>query len=421
MPYSQRAFSFGASRIRRSHGKATALGFPLALFPIFLLVLAPLGFKEWGLKIDNARASELKAFSRDSSESVASQPRTLTSSAASSNAGAGGSGIKSLTVCSQNLNNFGLESRSRKSKNKKSNKNRSKRRKGAQLNHLVNRIIEAKCDLVAVQELTGKNHKLSLGRLRVLSKALTKIDGRNYKVFAGPSRDDRIRNGFILASDVAEKIDTESLIDDNLPGFRRNDRPARFSRGPYILKFRVPGSDEKLALINVHFKSKASSYKDKTKTKFELLRMRMAAKVSDEAESLLKDGYVVMVAGDFNSRRESSSLDILSGELELSRFSVGRDEASCRVDKRLESQCRNVKAQQSLVPVLANAIENKQKIGGTGSYRYKGQQELIDDILIDRKSLSLMKSGGKFNAGLQGSFGKGSDHKLVWARLEFAN
>ena len=328
-------------------------------------------------------------------------------------------GAPELTVCSQNLNNFGLQKKNKKKRGRRKNR-ASRDRQVQQLGHLVERFAVADCDIIAVQEVTGENKGLALGRLRMIANRLSKSESRLYSALVGDSRDSRIRNGFIYATDRVEVVDLESFKSEPIPKLNVRSPLHYYSRGPLALKIKVKAQKDKpsrkFALVNVHLKSKANSYKDPTKTKFELLRMEMAEGVRRIAQDLSEDGYPALILGDLNSDTDSATVEILSGEKRLKDF-----RENCRIDRELTSECKKPKSRaEEFTPLFQEALERKQKIGAGGSFRYKGQFELIDEILIDNGELALAKKSKKeINVGFEGVFRKGSDHKLLWAKLNW--
>ena len=57
---------------------------------------------------------------------------------------------------------------------------------------------------------------------------------------------------------------------------------------------------------------------------------------------------------------------------------------------------------------------------GEGSYRYKGNPELIDEILVPSMDAWMYRSQqGAETIGFVGDFFVGSDHKLLWVELNW--
>ncbi len=55
---------------------------------------------------------------------------------------------------------------------------------------------------------------------------------------------------------------------------------------------------------------------------------------------------------------------------------------------------------------------------GQGSYRYKGRYYLIDEIIVSPRAAPLFREGdGSYDLGFEGKLYRGSDHKLLWARM----
>ena len=330
-----------------------------------------------------------------------------------------------LVVCSQNLNNFGLIDSRHKKKHKRNpyrkKRKRHKDKPAKQLSHLVERFNQAGCDIIAAQEVTGENPHIAKGRLSIIANKLSKLRGVPFAAQVGDSRDRRIRNGFIYNAKKIEVIDLESYARKPIPKLEALSPLRYYSRGPFVLVAKVKPGDGKpikeVAIVNVHFKSKADSYKDPSKTKFELRRMEMAEGARKLADKYENEDRITLIAGDLNSRRNSSSAEILAGERVLDDF---RRSSGCRVDKDLSSDCGRRLRSSSFVRLFDSTLDRGRSIGAKGSFRYKGMFEQIDEILISDEDLKFVqKSDKSLNVGLSGVFGKGSDHKLLWTKLNW--
>jgi endonuclease/exonuclease/phosphatase family metal-dependent hydrolase len=314
--------------------------------------------------------------------------------------------LEHITVCSQNLNNYNFSSKV-KPKNAK------------QSDFLVERFVNASCDIIAVQELLRGSKKEAERSLKYLAKKLSKQTGDTYQIIVGDAEDKRITNGYLVSSSVAEIVSVHDYSRKNIPRLSILGPGRIFSRGPLELKLRLrtsPNSATRdLILYNIHFKSKADGWKDKTGTSYETLRMEMAEGLRNIIEAEVKaPETVVMVLGDRNSSSGSATDEILSGKRTLEDFS---ERLICRLSDELEPLCKEeARVKTVLVGLISEALKSKQLSGG--SYRYKGQMYLLDEIYVLPKDNSrFRKSNNQPNVGIEGVFGKGSDHKLVYAVL----
>ncbi len=326
-----------------------------------------------------------------------------------------------LIVCSQNLNNFAYSGKLGKTA---FGKPRRKRNIKKQTEFLVERFNKAKCDVIAVQEVAGSTIVESKNKLSILAKELRNETGKNFRVLAGESRDGRIRNGFIVSVDGIKILDTKSFHKRTIPKLNPLGPSGYYSRGPFAISLKVEKNNapaKKFILVNVHLKSKSSSYKDPSKTKFELLRTRMAQGVKDIAwDELKKDSpeAVLLVLGDLNSESTDAASKIVAGEVGLEDIYSG----ACKIDKELELDCSKnlVSQERRLVRLLHQDGEMDQSHSTKGSYRYKGKYSLIDEIMIEEQASSMVREkNGSFDVGYGGRLGKGSDHKLIWAKLRW--
>ncbi len=329
-----------------------------------------------------------------------------------------------IVICSQNLQNFGAQDNrpnfSRSSQNSKRSK--GKKSSAGQKKFLVDRFIEGRCDVIATQEVGGESEKESLAHLNRLAKALSEQTGGTFLTYVGESRDSRIRNGFIVRESVGVVENVKSFARINLPKLQPLGPNRHFARGPLelVLVATDPATNRKrrFLIMTDHLKSKVDGYKDPTQTQFESSRMEMAQALREIVQSELKrfgPGTVGVILGDFNSQRDSASAEILEGRLELKDFFPPRP---CRVTESLRPDCGRSPARS---PAFIGLFEEQSRITNKtlGSYRYKNQLELIDEILLSATDLPLAQDAAGLRVQIIGTFGKGSDHKLLAAGLRW--
>lgn len=332
------------------------------------------------------------------------------------------SGEAELRVCTQNLENFGKVVDSSRSK-KKTNQKKVRQRETKQTEALAARIVNARCDVVAVQEAYGTSLQEAKRNLLPLLKELSN-QGLTFHDFLGESLSKTIRNGFLLREGAGKVVSVESYASTMLPKLSPLGPGRRFSRGPVSIaldvqkKGETPGDQSKrrIILFTMHFKSKVDGWKDPTQTQFEVARMEMAEALRNivlDRASREAPGTVVVVLGDRNSEPTDASAKILSGARVLDDF---RD--NCRVDETLAPRCER---QHQRVPQFRGLLEALSQERGNivGTYRYRGREEIIDEILIHRSDWNTFSRNEQLMAGVQGSFRQGSDHKLVWSELNW--
>ncbi len=312
----------------------------------------------------------------------------------------------SLTVCSQNLHRFSSKEKSNKLK-------RSKQKK-----FLITRMKDAECDVIALQEVVGSRREDALEVAVELAGALGKRTKREFRAFVGRSKDKYISNGFLVAEDAGVVEEVRSHWRERLPKLQLLGPSSRFTRGPLSLVFRQENKPP-LILLTFHLKSRHKGWKDHSRTDFEGLRMQEAAGIKRIVRSLRttygKEVEVIAV-GDRNSGAQSAAADILRGVRTLSDFDSNK---GCRLTEQETSIC------VGNPPDTANMIdlfglrqrENPEKYV-KGSYRYRGKESVIDEILVTPGLLKkVRRSDGTIAIGFKGQFRKGSDHKLVWVDL----
>ncbi|MCB0345467.1 MAG: endonuclease/exonuclease/phosphatase family protein [Bdellovibrionales bacterium] len=317
-------------------------------------------------------------------------------------------------VCTQNLNR--AESRPPGARRGKSGGNEK-------VDELIIRFREARCDVIALQEVVGADKDTALQNLERIAERLNRASGESYRAYVGDSHDNYIRNGFLVKLGAVEVTELKSHSLYRLPKLQPRASSHHFSRGPLELRLIVRGVDgapsREAAVIAVHFKSKARAWKDPTATEFEAMRMEMAEAVrelANESRKELPSTGLVVIAGDFNTRDDSAAMEVLSGARELNDF---RQPNKCAVSKSLGAECSSTAGLHT--SSIQPAFSYDSDLAGirVGSYRYKKQLELIDNILVFKDQLWMLRRGGDFVGGATGTFRKGSDHKLLWVEINW--
>jgi len=303
-------------------------------------------------------------------------------------------------VCSQNLERVGKLPFGRKKDSVKK-----------QTSYLVERFLEAKCDVIAVQEVYGKTKNEALESLDDLKEALEEADDAKYISLVGESQFDEIRNGFLLNEASAKILYSGSTPDGALPKLNPLQRSRSATRRPFALLLDVASTKKDLLLVNIHLKSKVGGFKDSSGLDFETLRMESSEQTREFALELAKESkknqdLVSVILGDRNSRPKSATDLILQGRLRLADFQAG-----CSVTSDLEPGCAPSKP-VVFEPTFAPRTTR-------GSSKFRGQEELIDEIYLNASYLEQLRASRKnLEYGLTGEFFKGSDHKLVWVDLQ---
>lgn len=274
---------------------------------------------------------------------------------------------------------------------------------------LVDRMTQANCNIIALQEVTGKNERDARKTLEGFTNKL----GKDYRAINSGSNDRFIRNGLIIDTRQVELLRSTSYESYMLPQVDPSRGNSRFSRGPMFSLLRVKKTANNILLVNLHFKSKYKGWRDPYKLDYELLRMEMASGVNTLIDKELKrspKNSLLVIAGDRNADRNDAANLILTGQLELSDFIFP---ASCKVNKNYKATCEKKKAKYvSLIDIALSEEEPYKRLWG--SYRRKRKSYLLDDILVPASSAYVFKSGG-----FKGIFRKGSDHLLVWSRIKY--
>ena len=298
-------------------------------------------------------------------------------------------------ICTQNLFNYGQG---------------SKKKVRKQRNYLIQRILKAKCDVIAVQEVLGENKQKAQKHLERFAVALSAKTRKSFQALVGESFDKRIRNGFLLNQRKVKLLKQENYAGTYLPKLQVRGPAKKFSRGPFTVLIEVGGLMQPLYLINIHFKSKSKSHLDPTRTEYEITRMEMAEAVRKIAEK--QSNAIVLILGDRNSDERSATAMILRGERELRDFSSSGE---CRLSKYKKPVCSGSLRDRDFVGLFALRKRRFAKEYPNASYRYKKRWYLYDEILVPEKELFMFERGnGRLAIGFEGQIYRGSDHKLLW-------
>lgn len=318
-----------------------------------------------------------------------------------------------LRLCSQNLFRF-AEKRSGKSSFQQEEK---------QKNYLISRFLRARCDVVALQEVVGASKREAARTAELLANALSYRSGRKFRVYVGDSYDQFIRNGYLVAEDLGQ-VEIENFSDEPLPRLQPLGPIGRFIRSPLALKLTLSSKEsaapKKLFILNIHFKSKSRADKDPTGTAFETVRMEMAEAVRTLIAKKKKEATtdtIFVALGDRNADSESATAEIMSGERLLDDF--GKN-GSCQLDTDNNPECTTGERRPELMGLFWLRRERYPEEYRGGTYLYKRQEEILDEIYVLPEDLEFLKRpSGRFAIGIDGEYYKGSDHKLVWAEFDW--
>ena len=327
---------------------------------------------------------------------------------------------KKITICSQNLENFGLLDDMRKRNRKITLEKRIEK-----IQAIVDRILLVNCDLIALQEVLGKKERTAQRALEDIAALLQERTGEKFLIFTGPSNDSFSRLAYLLRRNIGEMIDLRSYKMLQLPQLSSRQRPRRFSRGPLELRIAQSGSGREITLINFHLKSKAFAYYDGTKLSWESYRMEQAemlrkialAHLSEQRNSEVDNTLILL--GDRNSHFDAASAKVLDGRLELADFQTL---GSCSVSKKGISLCPSgIERLPSLIGVIS---ANVTLPSDTGTFLYKNQYRWIDEIYLLRSDLELVetytdrRNNYYFKKGVTHKYQEASDHGLLWVTLQ---
>jgi len=327
-----------------------------------------------------------------------------------------------LTVCSQNLYNYGslADVRTRVP-------TITPRSLAFQEASLIRRFLQAECDVIAVQEVLARNPHLAKENLQRLGNLLQERTNRPFEAFAGPSNDQRGHLGFIVATDRAQVSNSISYARVELPKLAEEQKPRLFVRGPFEIQLDVKKSGaegtRRVVLVNFHFKSQLNYPPDPASLQWETYRMEMAEALrrivyNRHEKSFSDGGEILLLLGDRNSHFDTASARILEGKLTLQHF---QGEAPCRLSKRGAPLC----ASETSLParLFSVLLQDPQTKHFPGTYRYGTTYSWLDDILMPLPSLRFARRDrskeGEYSTGIIYEPAEASDHALVYVRLNW--
>ncbi len=331
-------------------------------------------------------------------------------------------GPAELTVCTQNLENYG------------SYEDSARRKTGLTIDEyrikeaaLAERIRKTGCDVVALQELVGKSEQIGAKALDRLIKEVNRRSGRFFDFRVAPSNDPNLRNAFLVARDRAEIVNTLSYAKVELPKTSLRQKQRFFSRGPFeiqlMVKPRGGGSAKNVTLVTFHFKSQGGKTVDPAALQWETYRMEMAEALrriveTRHAPSFGSGETLLVLLGDRNSNFDMASARILEGTVTLKDF---QGQGVCRLSKRGVPLCAAGSfSPQRLFSVLTADPQTKQM---TGTYRMKGVYSWLDEITVPAETLryawTRFDSEGDYNAGVVNDPKQASDHAMAFVRLNW--
>lgn len=331
-------------------------------------------------------------------------------------------GLSELTICSQNLEMYGLLEFMKEDKPSYTVTDLEEKDFA-----LADRFASQSCDVIAVQEIVGKTEVDGKRALEHLARALRRRMNRYYDTAVGETADSKMRVGFLVAKDKADIISTLSYARVELPQLTPKDKPKLFSRGPLEIQISVRGQGDApskiVNLVNLHFKSKHGGQNDPAALEWETTRMQMAEALRRIIEDRFSQSFAnnktpLVVLGDRNANFDVASAKILEGSLILKNF---QGDGPCRLSKRGVPLCKpGTASPQRLFSVLLGDPETKAR---HGTFEYKGVYSWLDDILMPAESLPYawerFDSTANYSSGVVSQPEEASDHAMVWTRLNW--
>ena len=331
-------------------------------------------------------------------------------------------GEPELVLCSQNLANYGTLASVRERV-----ANATQEMLNEKEAALVKRFADTRCDVIAVQELLGKEDEIAQATLRHLALLLQRRVNRFFETQVGASEGGKLHVGFLVARDRAEILNHLSYAKVELPKLNPKQRPRYFSHGPLEIQIEVKPRGESirktLSIVTFHLKSRAGGSGDPAGLEWETYRMEEAEALrrileNRHARAFASSETLFAALGDRNSHFDIASAKILEGTLALRNF---MDKAPCRLSKRGVPLCiAGTAMPQRLFSVLLLDPHSKAR---PGTFEHKGVYSWLDDILMPQESLRYAAVSADtvpdYDSGVVYEPQKASDHALVYVKLNW--
>lgn len=341
-------------------------------------------------------------------------------------------GEPEIRVCGLNMQNYGLPQEVKRIIRGPEAKRFARKERA-----LLAAVGDARCDVVAVQGLIGKDPVVAEEGLERFAGKLGERLGGSWRALVGDSNHSFGANAFIVRDDEIDILMRRSYASRLLPGLD-NFVEQMFFRGPFeiILAVRGKGSAEgkQLVIMTAHFRN---SLNNKAK-EAEPARVQMAEAVRklnsfSQAEIDPENPPIFLVVVDRGAGRYAASSLVLEGALELNDFAPG---GPCTLNDRGAAECTERPHRPlALYPLLANNVYSTTKQGGDGKSGFAKQgpgdtlrakrerDQRAVEIYIMPTDVGFARvnphADGRFAAGVVPIKGQPSESPLTWVELNW--
>lgn len=321
-------------------------------------------------------------------------------------------GEPELRLCSVNTGGYGLRGEVRKLlRGERANA----RKLLARERSIVKAIVEAKCDVVALQNLVGRDMTKVKEALERLSKKITtQREDAVWESVVADSNSRLLRNAFLVNTTRASIGRSESFTSTLLPRFDVFERP-KFAHGPLQLEISVKGIEDpapkRITLLTMNLAERLSSRKPEPA----LERMQMAEAIKQiglihQQKLNPLDPSMLFLLGDLHGDLRTPESFILEGRRELPDF---KTEGNCSLDP--ENNRRFSCKQKILRPAVFLPL-NRESWRADFDYR-KGKNE--DDEVVYKRLYRLspaarVKQRNSMIKRTSGIYTVQADIKHVW-------
>ncbi len=265
-------------------------------------------------------------------------------------------GEPEVRLCSLNLNSYGEKSEVQRIINVPQARRLKRKTKS-----IVNAILEARCNIVALQGIVGRKRSVAKEGLDFLLGALNKKSETKYEAFLGDNFHSLAYNAFLLDPKTVKFTRSASHEDKLLPRFEEFDEK-KFWRAPYELYVTVPGkngaANKDLVVLNMLIRKSLTSAEGET----ERARMQNAEGfrqlIDKRQEDVIPENPpIIILAGDRGAPRTTPASQIIEGRMRLTDF---RGKDKCVLEEGGKVSCPEPREpRKMLFGVLAEGISRE--------------------------------------------------------------
>ena len=267
-------------------------------------------------------------------------------------------GEPEVTVCSLNLDNYGLKKDVGTLLGRRASKRLKRKEKS-----FVKVVVEVDCDVVALQGVLGDGYGRARAAAERLAKKLKKASKQDWSFFVGGSVHKSSHQAYLVKEENVRAISTFAHSDKRLPWFSPFVLN-KFTRTPYEIRLAVKGKgkarSKNLYLLNIDFRQNVKAKEREP----EIKKMQQAEGIRQLVELQLSKFTsdtppILLVLGERDSVLGSASAELLEGSIHLRDFK--KSQAVCELNENGFAKCPEKHGYPALLFGLFSSNVNKIK------------------------------------------------------------